>query len=188
LNGRFVSYTPTPFANGDRLADHIPCINEQDFDVPMPSLVPEAAMPAQSNRWRCYPVQYHIVMIRISAAMQRFRQLLRRGQPLAEAVQDVDYQFATIIEELPSHLQPDEVQDESTRERDACYPWIRWQHADLRLVLLYHRLAVNRVLQTQWVGSPESLSGPRSICLSSALGIQAVTRCWDLPMSRRRQW
>lgn len=127
-------------------------------------------------------------MIRISSAFQRFRQLLHSGISLREAVQDSDNQFANIIEELPPHLQPDEVQDEYTRERDSHCPWIRWQHADLRLVLLYHRLAINRLLQSEWVESPGSLGGARSICLSSALGIEAVTQKWELPMARRRQW
>lgn len=145
-------------------------------------------MSGEHNRWSCYPVQYHIVMIRISIAVQRFRQMLNAGWPLVHAVQETDNNLANIIEELPPHLQPDEVQDQFTRDRDNHCPWIRWQHADLRLVLLYHRLAINHLLQSHWIDSPGSLGGPRSICLSSALGILAVTRNWDEPMARRRQW
>jgi hypothetical protein len=141
-----------------------------------------------SNKWGCWPVQYHVVMIRISATFNRLRRLLQTGKSLTQAVQDVDNRFADIIDGLPAHLQPDEIQDEDTRERDRHCPWIRWQHADLRLVLLYNRLTINRMLQQEWLTSPTHLSGPRSICLSSAYGIQSITQHWDLPMARRRQW
>lgn len=137
----------------------------------------------------CFPVHYHIFMIRVSAVYHRFRRRLRIGDtPSEDVVRDADNELAQTIADLPSHLQPDEPQSHYTKERDRCYPWVPWQRVYLTLVLLYHRMVINRTLQTRWLIDPDRYSGPRAICLRSAEGILWIEREWTMPIAKRRQW
>lgn len=170
---------------------HTPCITHQDFDVPLPTVEFEPAMATQGNKGiaPCFPVDYHIFMIRVSSINERFRRNLRFSQqPLLEIVQKIDNELAEIISTLPSHLHPDEPQNDYTARRDEAYPWIPWQRKYLKLVLLYHRMVVNRTLQRSWLVEQERYCGPRAICLSSARSILLIQREWTTPLTKRRQW
>jgi len=137
----------------------------------------------------CSPVDYHIFMISVSSVYHRFRRNLRSIEsPVVEIVQDADNKLAEIISNLPSHLQPDQPQDDYINQRDTTYPWIGWQRVYLTLVLLYYRMVINRTLQHSWLSDQGKYGGPRAICLSSAKGILLIQREWTIPLTKRRQW
>lgn len=170
---------------------HLPCVTENDFDAPLPSVQADmehkttSIHPAEA----VVPVQYHIIMARIAITHHRFHVELRaKRKPLINIVRDADDRLAGIINTLPAHLQPDEMKTDQTEQRDERNPWIAWQRYDLTLVLLYFRLLIHHTLQGAWLASPDEFSGPRAICLNSAKGIIWLSRQWDQPVARRRQW
>jgi hypothetical protein len=137
----------------------------------------------------CSPVDYHIFMVRVSSVHYMFRRALHSLEsPVADIVRDADDRLAQVIGKLPSHLQPDEPQTSYTKRRDRIYPWVPWQRVYLTLVLLYHRMVINRTLQSSWLVDRDKHGGPRAICLSSAKEILSIQREWTTPLAKRRQW
>ncbi|PSN59326.1 hypothetical protein BS50DRAFT_605296 [Corynespora cassiicola Philippines] len=115
---------------------------------------------------------------------------LRRwsASEIAEFVLQADNQLANLIDQLPPHLQNDELETVETRDRDTHRPWIPYQKTSLAMVILYYRLAVNRILQSHWLKGSANYARARSVCLSCAMGIvnSAVT-CRNIS-SRMRSW
>ena len=189
---RSISETVTPityhtFIFRIAIPSCIPSISEDNCHVPLPSVnLIDDINAAVSGEEVIAPIQYHKVMAQIAITFHRFSRRLRsRNLPAEQVVQDADAELANLIDTMPSHLQPDGVHD---TQRDEMYPWIAWQRWDLSLVFLYHRLYINRTLQKHWLATPQTLSGPRSICLSSASGIVWVTQQSLQPIEKRRQW
>ena len=167
------------------------CISEADFEAQLPLVLPDdyVSLPFPGVYEAVAPVHYHRVMAQIARTYYRFRIALRaRVLAIEDVVKEADRQLANIIDKLPPHLQPDSPEHSQNAVRDENCPWIAWQRWDLCLVLLYYRLNINRTLQKEWLASPDSLSGPRSICISSAKSIVWITQQSILPIAKRRQW
>jgi len=159
-------------------------IEENDFNVPLPSLEsgPNSARAAQ-------PVLYHIFMARTSTVYYQFRAALRQGiVSVTTVVRRADEALAEIIGTLPDHLQPDDGNLDGTADLKADHPWITWQRFDLSVVLLHHRMRINRALQDEWLKNPGSCSWARTVCVHSAMNIIWITHNWHQPAGVRRQW
>ncbi|KAF2031075.1 hypothetical protein EK21DRAFT_100012 [Setomelanomma holmii] len=113
---------------------------------------------------------------------------LRRWSPsgVADFVIQADDQLAEIIEQIPSHLQTtDAPLTQEQLEIERLLPWIATQRTSLAIVLLYYRLAINRVLQTYWLEGLTNFARARSVCLSSATSGNVTfrrLRSWDFAM------
>ncbi|PVH68387.1 hypothetical protein DL98DRAFT_522795 [Cadophora sp. DSE1049] len=175
-----------------------PYIADVDFDCALPMdaddlrLLGSASLIEPDSEQRPRPIQYHIAMAKISIVFNNVRSKLyaRRwaGFEVAEMVIIADNELAAVINDLPPHLQNDEVTTTFTAERDAQLPWIRWQKAALTMVLLYHRMCVNRTLQQHYTEGSLNYARARSICLSSAKGIIQAAHQVPGDISRLRSW
>ncbi|KAK7537346.1 uncharacterized protein J3D65DRAFT_377480 [Phyllosticta citribraziliensis] len=171
-----------------------PCINDTDFDCALPADLDDdqlqAAHPASRRGPR--PIQYHIAMSRIAIVLYQLRSKMRlrhwRAAEIAQFVFAADDQLGTIIGELPAHLQNDELETPATRERDRQFPWIPWQRKSLAMILLYYRIAINRVLQSHWLEGSTNYARARSICLSSAVAITHSASTNTENFSKLRPW
>ncbi|KAF2638874.1 hypothetical protein P280DRAFT_491342 [Massarina eburnea CBS 473.64] len=114
---------------------------------------------------------------------------LRRWSPseVANFVIQADDQLATLIEQLPPHLQND-MGYVHHRNMEREWPWIATQRTSLIIVLLYYRLAINRVLQVYWLEGSTNYARARSICLSSAIGVVDSAVSGDANFTRLRSW
>lgn len=163
---------------------HVPRVDEGDFNVPLPSRDPQHDITGGIQ-----PVQYHIFMARTSIVYHRFRSALREGlRPIAEVVRLADDELAEVINTLPEHLQPDGGKHERMQNLEIEHPWIKWQRFDISLVLLHHRMRINRALQQKWMMSPGQYEWARTVCIRSAMDIIWITHNWDQPVAMRRQW
>ncbi|GME45935.1 hypothetical protein GTA08_BOTSDO08008 [Neofusicoccum parvum] len=173
-----------------------PCIADTDFACALPADVDDGQLlrggRAQPGSPAPRPIQYHVAMGRVAIIYYRLRSKMRlRRWPAADVAAFVvaaDDQLAALIGDLPVHLQNDEPATAETRERDAALPWIPWQKKSLAMVLLYHRIAVNRVLQTHWLEGSTNYARARSICLSSAVAIVKSALAGMADFSRLRPW
>jgi hypothetical protein len=174
--------------------DYPPCIYENGFKVPLEWLIDaDESEPQSLYSFDQYvdpaPVYYHIAMAQIATTYHRFRKGIRfQSDSVFNLVRTADEELANIISGLPSHLRPDESKTPQTELRDKEKPWIPWQQFSITLVLLYHRLSINRPLQHEWLKNPGIYNGQRAICLDSAKAIIDITSKWDHPIARRRQW
>ena len=135
------------------------------------------------------PINYHTSMARIASVYYRFRSSLQSStRSVVDLVRDADTQLAEVINELPRHLQPVSEQTSEEALGDVLHPWIPWQRWNITLVLLYHRLHINRTLQHEWLESTELHRGPRSVCLTSAQAIIHNTKLSTQPLNKRRNW
>ncbi|KAG7039703.1 C6 zinc finger domain containing protein [Colletotrichum scovillei] len=160
---------------------YVPQVDEGDFNVPLPS--------AESDIDGPHPVLYHIFMARTSTVYHRFRSALREGtQSVSEVVRLADDELAEVINTLPDHLQPDSGKTEEMQELELIHPWIKWQRFDISLVLLHHRMRINRSLQKEWLAVPGLYDWARAVCIRSAMDIIWITHNWDQPVAMRRQW
>ncbi|UQC81504.1 uncharacterized protein CLUP02_06990 [Colletotrichum lupini] len=160
---------------------YVPQVDEGDFNVPLPW--------AESDHEGPHPVLYHIFMARTSTVYHRFRSALREGtRSVAEVVRLADDELAEVINTLPNHLQPDSGKPEEMQELELTHPWIKWQRFDISLVLLHHRMRINRSLQKEWLAAPGLYDWARAVCIRSAMDIIWITHNWDQPVSMRRQW
>ncbi|OHE98579.1 hypothetical protein CORC01_06030 [Colletotrichum orchidophilum] len=160
---------------------YVPQVDEGDFDVPLPTIDPETE--------GAQPVLYHIFMARTSTVYHRFRSALREGtRSVSEVVRLADDELAEVINTLPAHLQPDGGKNEEMQELELVHPWIKWQRFDISLVLLHHRMRINRSLQKQWLAVPGPYDWARAVCIRSAMDIIWITHNWDQPVAMRRQW
>ncbi|KAF4344227.1 hypothetical protein FBEOM_1821 [Fusarium beomiforme] len=171
------------------LTHQSPFIDESDFRVSLPSVSqPEAETGAVD------PVHYHIFMAQTSQVICRFRVSLKHGKNSLDNVVNIvkaaDEGLASIIETLPSHLQPEG--DSSTNAEiqalELAQPWIKWQRYDLTLVLLHLRMYINRALQKLWLSSPGEAHWARTLSVTSAMSLIWINRSWDQPASTRKQW
>ncbi|CAO2658334.1 Nn.00g060570.m01.CDS01 [Neocucurbitaria sp. VM-36] len=175
-----------------------PCVNDIDFDCQLPSDIDDRQL-LHSIRGRiavekqeARPVQYHIVMCKIAIICYQLRSKIRLRRWYASEISvfvlEADDQLAGLIDQLPPHLQNDETETPETRNRDSNQPWIPYQKLSLAMVILYYRLAINRILQSHWLEGSTDYTRARSVCLSSAMGIvnSAVTR--STSSSRMRSW
>ncbi|ORY18647.1 hypothetical protein BCR34DRAFT_621430 [Clohesyomyces aquaticus] len=99
---------------------------------------------------------------------------LRRWSPsgVADFVIQADDELATVIEQLPRHLQKDEMQSgQAEMDSEGQQSWVATQRTSLVMVLLYYRLAGHRILQAYWLEGSKNFARARSICLSSAMGV-----------------
>lgn len=159
----------------------MPHVDEEDFNVPLPS--------AESDNEGPHPVLYHIFMARTSTVYHRFRSALREGtRSVSEVVRLADDELAEVINTLPDHLQPDSGKSEEMQELELTHPWIEWQRFDISLVLLHHRMRINRSLQKEWQAAPGIYDWARAVCIRSAMDIIWITHNWDQPVAMRRQW
>ncbi|KAL2206099.1 hypothetical protein CC79DRAFT_845803 [Sarocladium strictum] len=162
-----------------------PLIEEADFDLPLP-----APTTPQSDDSDIDPVQYHAFMARTARVYHRFFQSVARGSiSVPDAVRVADEELALLIDTLPAYLQPGAAHNASD-DCETCqtYPWLKWQRFDVTLVLLHHRIRINRTLQRQWLSAPDEFRWARSISVKSALDIIWISRNWDQPISQRKQW
>ncbi|PVH99935.1 hypothetical protein DM02DRAFT_493999, partial [Periconia macrospinosa] len=116
---------------------------------------------------------------------------LRRWSPsgIANFVIEADDELATIIEQLPLHLQYDEEgATHDQQELETHYPWIVTQKTSLAMVLLYYRLAINRVLQGYWLEGSMNFARARSVCISSAVGMIDSANSTAGTFNRLRTW
>lgn len=178
--------------------DTTPYIADVDFDCALPmdtddlGLLGSDPSTHSDGQQRPRPVQYHIAMAKISIVFNNVRSKLCAhrwgGSEVAEMVILADNELATVINDLPPHLQNDEPTTAFTLERDAQLPWICWQKAALTMVLLYHRMCVNRTLQQYYTENSLNYARARSICLSSANGIIQAAHQVPADISRLRSW
>ncbi|KAF5636159.1 hypothetical protein F52700_5473 [Fusarium sp. NRRL 52700] len=171
------------------LTHQSPVIDESDFSVPLPSTSHPAPQGGLVD-----PVHYHIFMARTSQVVYKFRISLKYGSKSLNNVVDIvkaaDEGLASIIDTLPAHLQPesDAATNSEIQALEATQPWIKWQRYDLTLVLLHLRMHINRVLQKQWMLSPEEYHWARTLSVTSAMSLIWINRSWDQPASTRKQW
>ncbi|KAF4500444.1 hypothetical protein FAGAP_3370 [Fusarium agapanthi] len=171
------------------LTHESPVIDESDFSIPLPSVSHREAQDTLVD-----PVHYHIFMARTSQVIYKFRISLKYGVKSLKSAIDIvkaaDEGLASIIDSLPSHLQPesDAVTDAEIQALESTQPWIKWQRYDLTLVLLHLRMHINRVLQKQWLSSPEEYHWAQTVSVTSAMSLIWINRSWDQPASTRKQW
>ncbi|KAI7767342.1 hypothetical protein LZL87_013091 [Fusarium oxysporum] len=170
------------------LTHQSPALDESDFSVPLPSVPHPKPQGGLVD-----PVHYHIFMARTSQVIYTFRISLKYGlkslDNVVNVVKAADEGLASIIDTLPSHLQPesDAVTNTEIQSLEATQPWIKWQRYDLTLVLLHLRMHINRVLQNQWLSSPEEYHWARTVSVTSAMSLIWINRSWDQPASTRKQ-
>jgi hypothetical protein len=176
-----------------------PCITDVDFSCELPADISDAQLleadlgmpptPEQQPRL----VQYHIVMARIATIYHQLhaKMRLRRWSPsaIAEFVIQADDQLADVVEQIPRHLQHNHGDlNYQEREIENVLLWIPNQRTSLAIVLLYYRLAINRILQTYWLEGSTNFSRSRSVCISSAIGIIRSATSGDEAFRRLRSW
>ncbi|KZL75557.1 C6 zinc finger domain-containing protein (nucleus protein) [Colletotrichum tofieldiae] len=163
---------------------HVPQVEWGDFDVPLPSVASDSVSADGVQ-----PVLYHIFMARTATVYHGFRSALRDGtRPVDEVVRSTDEALAEVINTLPDHLQPDSGRNKGMRELEDAHPWVKWQRFDISLVLLHHRMRINRALQNEWLEAPGQYDWARGVCIRSAMDIIWITHNWDQPAAMRRQW
>jgi hypothetical protein len=176
-----------------------PCINDVDFNCQLPADINDAQLleadlgmpPTVAREPR--PVQYHIIMARIATIYHQLhaKLRLRRWSPsgIADFVIQADDQLADIVEQIPLHLQANgDNTNDPGHEFEQVLPWIATQRTSLAMVLLYYRLAINRVLQTYWLEGSTNFARARSVCLSSAVGVICSATSGDVTFRRLRSW
>lgn len=172
-----------------------PCITNLDFKCQFPAelsdseLLSHVSLPQGTPR----PVQYHITMARIAAIYHHFHAKirLRRWSPngVADFVIQADDELAAIIEQLPRHLKYEDPFPTSDQpEFESRFPWISTQRTSLAMVLLYYRLAINRILQGYWLEGSTNFARARSVCLSSATHIIRSANSAAETFNRLRSW
>lgn len=139
------------------------------------------------------PVQYHVIMAEIARIYHQLhaKLRLRKWSPteVATFVIQADDELAGVIERLPNHLQHNDGPSVKDREElEHRLPWIATQRTSLVIVLLYYRLAINRVLQACWLEGSTNSARARSICLSSAVGLIHSATTNKEQFSRLRSW
>lgn len=171
-------------------------VRESDFDVALPVELDDDELTWQSDDASCSkqiasrprPVQYHLAMIAVSKVWHRFRcslaQVRQSPEKLEPLVLQTDEALANIINDLPLYLQEDADSSETDKES----PWISWQRNKLSMSILYYRMAINRVLQDQWVQSPNSYARTQAICLGSAQAIVSLVDRYKASSARNRPW
>jgi hypothetical protein len=176
-----------------------PCINDLDFNCQLPADINDAQLlesdlglvPTPTPEPR--PVQYHIIMAKVATIHHQLhaKLRLRRWSPagIAEFVIQADSQLADIVDQIPSHLQADNGSaNHHAEDIEHVLPWIPNQRTSLAMVLLYYRLAINRILQTYWLEGSTNFARARSICLSSAIGVIRSATSGDITFRRLRSW
>ncbi|KAH9905254.1 hypothetical protein F4778DRAFT_769930 [Xylariomycetidae sp. FL2044] len=165
-----------------------PQLKEFDFDVPLPTVDFAGSINGREGL-QIHPVQYHIFMARTAVVYNRFRIDLRRAQlPLGEIVRLADEELAEVINTLPQHLQPDMTGGELTESLETSHPWIRWQRVDVTLVLLHHRLRINRILQQEWHKDRGRYNWARAVCIQTAKDIIWISQNWEQPTAKKSTW
>lgn len=176
-----------------------PCINDVDFNCQLPMDISDAqlleadlGLPHTPDR-QPRPVQYHIIMTRIATIYHQLQAKLRlrRWSPagIADFVIQADDQLADIVEQIPAHLQ--NTNDDPTQQDpnlEHVLPWITTQRTSLAIVLLYYRLAINRILQNYWLEGSTNFARARSVCLSSATGVIRSATSGEVAFRRLRSW
>lgn len=176
-----------------------PFISDQDFLCRLPLVISDAwlvdtgcRIAKPSSQEPC-PVQYHIVMAEIAKIYHQLHAKLRvrrwSATEVADFVVQADDQLADVIERLPPHLQ--HTADASVNVIEGLeqrLPWIATQRTSLVVVLLYYRLAINRILQTYWIEGSMNFARARSICLSSAVGLIHSVTSSPVQFNRLRSW
>lgn len=169
------------------IQDKKPQIEDVDFDVPFPQPTDTSSMErAQAPD----PAHYHLFMARTAKVYYRFRKKLHAGVLAPDmVVRAADEELALVIDTLPDHLQPGSEIPAGVSELDeSAQAWIKWQRFDVTLVLLHHRIRINRILQRDWLTRPDKYAWARAICIQSSLDTVWISRNWDQPMSMRKQW
>jgi hypothetical protein len=175
-----------------------PCISDLDFNCRLPAVISDAQLANSDPGPRALsqgprPVQYHVVMAEIATIYYQLhaRLRLRKWSPaaVAEFVVQADDQLANVIERLPSHLQQSDGSTlEGCKEVEQQLPWIPIQQKSLVIVLLYYRLAINRILQNHWLEGSTNFARSRSVCLSSAVGLIRFAASGNGQFNRLRSW
>lgn len=175
-----------------------PCISLPDFKCKLPAemdddrLLHDSDAATEPRNQTPKPVQYHIAMSKVSIVVNRFRATLHArpwsASQVAQIVSSADEQLASLIVDLPEHLQSARTHRVMTFDEEWRHPWIVFQRTSLTLVLLHHRIVTNRVLQSQWLEGSSKFNGSRSMCLNSAIAIIHVASSQDAYFSRLRPW
>ncbi|KAH6696781.1 hypothetical protein F5X68DRAFT_226189 [Plectosphaerella plurivora] len=161
-------------------------VTEKDFAVPLPCPVDSAE---RTTPHKVDPAHYHAFMARTARVYHRFcRAVVYDSGSLEQSVRAADDELAQIIETLPEHLQPDLSCSIQTQEDECEEPWVTWQRFDVTLVLLHHRIAINRTLQHLWTQSPGQYGWARAVSIRSATDIIWISQNWNQPVTMRKQW
>lgn len=164
-----------------------PVLSASDFDVPLPSRFAGEAGRNNSGVM-LHRVDYHTFMARVALVFHEFRESLQMYSPI-EAVRRGNEKLAEIILTLPGHLQP----NESPGGAEKCkveneHPWLRWQRVNIALVLLSHRLHLNRSMLQYCEATSETGISARAIATQTAEHIIWISQNWDVPVAAKRQW
>lgn len=164
-----------------------PVLSACDFEVPLPS---RFAGETEDNGGgvTLHRVDYHIFMARVAVVYHDFRESLATYSP-ADAVRQGDEKLAEIILTLPDHLQPDGLLGGAEKHAlENEHPWLRWQRVNIALVLLSHRLHVNRFMLQHCQRASETAVSARAIATQTAEHILWISQNWEVPVAAKRQW
>lgn len=170
------------------------CIRETDFQVNFPTLTDDDDFNLQISRSPNdagpHPIEYHNAMIRLAYEYHRFASrlpdVIDNESALEDFILQSDESLAKIIDELPPHLTMLGHTDSQDPERHL--PWVPWQRGTFILALLSYRLAVNRVLQHQWLDCEMSMSRAGAVCLSSAKALITLVDRDSASIVMRQCW
>ncbi|KAK7890711.1 hypothetical protein LTR67_007920 [Exophiala xenobiotica] len=113
------------------------CVTEDDFDMVLPLPFEEeeldsGELPGDLSLNRLSPWVYHVILCQTATIHHRFnRELHKTPHDLDVLVKDADEALASIIDRLPSHLQPGMVKTSLPHDVEDRYPWLQWQRLDL---------------------------------------------------------
>lgn len=172
-----------------------PSITDIDFTSQLPANISDAQLLnpassiAQEPKHHPNPVQYHITMSRIASIYHSLHAKLRLRQwspsAIADFVIQADDHLADVVEHIPTHMQ----RTANPSHHDASAALSRpTQRTSLAIVLLYYRLAINRILQTYWLKGSTNFARARSVCLSSAMGVIRAATAGEATFQRLRSW
>jgi hypothetical protein len=137
-------------------------------------------------------MQYQFILARLSLTLRVFYEhLVHSGGDytvLASASLSANGDLATIVSQLPDHLQSEAHLANGFQDREETHPWLLWQKENLCILLLYYRLIIYRPLcdieNKDETGRDEAFL----VCLDAAHGILASIQEFDSgdPIRHRR--
>ncbi|EXJ94889.1 hypothetical protein A1O1_00007 [Capronia coronata CBS 617.96] len=180
-----------------------PCVREIDFNIAPPLLLdddelldPTLAENPHLAPPKPRPIQYHMAMIEIARCYHAFNMELgyvcHDETKLEALVLKSDEALASVIDRLPPHLQAgseiEALSDSDSNGGEQSLDWALWQRNSISLVFLFYRMAINRVLQQQWIRSQHSYVRSRAVCLGSARATVSLIHRYSSALARYRPW
>ncbi|KAJ4251349.1 hypothetical protein NW762_011330 [Fusarium torreyae] len=153
---------------------------------------PEYAFQFDEDGSAVQPLQYQFILAKLSLTLRVFYEhLVHSGGDytvLASATLSADHDLATIVSQLPGHLQPEAHLADGPQNRSETYPWLFWQRENLCVILLYYRLVIYRPLCDIANKDEAGRSKAFLVCLDAAHSILASIQEFDSgdPIRHRR--